>query len=47
MPVPSYEAFPMGIPFPWTSVVLTHNNCCWGPLWKQGILHYSFCRGPL
>jgi len=32
---------------PFESNVLMHYNCCWGSLWKQGILHYAWCWGPL
>jgi len=30
---------------PFESKVLTHYNCCWQHLWKQGILQYSCCWG--
>jgi len=29
------------------SMILKHQNCCWGPLWKQGFLHHSYCWEPL
>jgi len=31
---------------PFGSMVLRHHSCCWGPLWKQTILHYGYCCGP-
>jgi len=32
---------------PFESIVLTRYNCFWQPLSTQGILHYSYCWGPL
>jgi len=30
---------------PFESKILTHYNCCWGPLWQQSslLIHYSCC----